>query len=139
MVTSKYGYSANMERIMKAQAFSDNKQAQYMVSKKTMEINPRHPIVIELNKLATEDAKSEKLADLAWLLHDTAATASGFQVEDAGKFAERMYRMMKSSLNLENLNLADEVEVPAEEEKEEEGDDAEEVEAEDDEETKEEL
>ena len=66
---------------------------------------------------------------------------SGFQVEAADKFAERMYRMMKGGLNLESLDLADEVEVPAEE-KEEEGDDAEEVEAEDDaedEETKEEL
>jgi len=72
MVTSKYGYSANMERIMKAQAFADNKQAQYLVSKKTMEINPRHPIVVELNKLAKEDAKSEKVSDLGWLLYDTA-------------------------------------------------------------------
>merc|ERR1712167_420120 len=69
LVTSRYGYSANMERIMKAQAFADNKQAQYMVSKKTMEINPRHPIVIELNKLAKEDPKSEKVSDLGWLLH----------------------------------------------------------------------
>ena len=115
---------------MKAQAFADNKQAQFMVSKKTMEINPRHPIVIELNKLAKEDPKSEKVSDLGWLLHDTAATVSGFQVEAADKFAERMYRMMKGGLNLESLDLADEVEVPAEEEKEEEGDDAEEVEAE---------
>merc|ERR1719152_857272 len=125
---------------MKAQAFADNKQAQFMGSKKTMEINPRHPIVIELNKLAKEDPKSEKVSGLGWLLHDTAATVSGFQVEAADKFAERMYRMMKGGLNLESLDLADEV--PAEEEKEEEGDDAEEVEAEDDaedEETKEEL
>merc|ERR1712054_6896 len=130
MVTSKYGYSANMERIMKAQAFADNKQAQFMVSKKTMEINPRHPIVIELNKLAKEDAKSEKVADLGWLLYDTASSVSGFQLDDPAAFAKRMYRLMQSGLNLESLQLADEVEVPKEEEKadegeEEEGDDEE--------------
>jgi heat shock protein beta len=130
MVTSKYGYSANMERIMKAQAFADNKQAQYLVSKKTMEINPRHPIVVELNKLAKEDAKSEKVADLGWLLYDTASSVSGFQLDDPAAFAKRMYRLMQSGLNLESLQLADEVEVPKEEEKadegeEEEGDDEE--------------
>merc|ERR1711975_123441 len=109
-VTSKYGYSANMERIMKAQAFADNKQAQYLVSKKTMEINPRHPIVVELNKLAKEDAKSEKVADLGWLLYDTASSVSGFQLDDPAAFAKRMYRLMQSGLNLESLQLAGEEE-----------------------------
>merc|ERR1712137_224181 len=118
MVTSKYGYSANMERIMKAQAFADNKQAQYLVSKKTMEINPRHPIVIELNRLAKEDSKSEKVSDLGWLLYDTAASVSGFQLDDPSAFAKRMYRLMKTGLSLDSLDLTDEVEVPSEEEKE---------------------
>merc|ERR1711975_3867 len=59
LVTSKYGYSANMERIMKSQAFADQKQASYMMSKKTMEVNPRHPIVIELNKQLKDDAESD--------------------------------------------------------------------------------
>lgn len=120
MVTSKYGYSANMERIMKAQAFADNKQAQYLVSKKTMEINPRHPIVVELNKLAKDDAKSEKVSDLGWLLYDTASSVSGFQLDDPSAFAKRMYRLMQSGLSLESLELAEEVEVPKEEAKEEE-------------------
>jgi len=120
MVTSKYGYSANMERIMKAQAFADNKQAQYLVSKKTMEVNPRHPIVVELNKLAKEDAKSEKVADLGWLLYDTASSVSGFQIEDPSAFATRMYRLMKDGLSLDSLELAPEVDVPKDEPKEEE-------------------
>jgi len=125
MVTSKYGYSANMERIMKAQAFADNKQAQYLVSKKTMEINPRHPIVVELNKLAKEDAKSEKVSDLGWLLYDTASSVSGFQLDDPAAFAKRMYRLMKDGLSLDSLELAEEVEVPKEEEKEEEAEEEE--------------
>jgi len=129
MVTSKYGYSANMERIMKAQAFSDNKQQAYMMSKKTMEINPRHPIVSELNKLVSaeekDEEKEEKFSDLSWLLYDTASLSSGFQMEDATGFAARMYRLMKSGLNLSSLELEPEVEVPAEEEPAEEAEDAE--------------
>merc|ERR1712137_1144086 len=130
MVTSKYGYSANMERIMKAQAFADNKQAQYLMSKKTMEVNPRHPIVVQLNKLAQEDAKSEKVSDLGWLLYDTASSVSGFQLDDPAAFASRMYRLMKTGLSLDSLELEPEIEVPKEEEKadegeEEEGDDEE--------------
>jgi len=130
MVTSKYGYSANMERIMKAQAFAEAGPQVHM-SKKTMEVNPRHPIVVELNKLAKEDPKSEKVADLGWLLYDTASSVSGFPIEDPTAFATRMYRLMKDGLSLDNLDLADEVEVPADEAEEEEAEeDAEKVELE---------
>jgi heat shock protein beta len=133
MVTSKYGYSANMERIMKAQAFADNKQAQYLMSKKTMEVNPRHPIVVALNKLAAEDAKSEKVADLGWLLYDTASSVSGFALDDPAAFAGRMYRLMQTGLDLTSLDLEPEVEVPEEKEEEsEESEDSEEDAAEED-------
>jgi len=76
--------------------------------------------VVELNKLATEDAKSDKVADLGWLLYDTASTVSGFQVEDPAAFATRMYRLMQDGLSLDSLDLAEEVEVPKDEPKEEE-------------------
>merc|ERR1711990_1092321 len=60
LVTSQYGYSANMERIMKSQAFADNQKKSFLFSRKTMEINPRHPIVIELNKrVAASEADGE--------------------------------------------------------------------------------
>merc|ERR1711959_606400 len=140
LVTSKYGYSANIERIMKSQAFADQKQASYMMSKKTMEVNPRHPIVTELNKLLKDNADSEDAADLGNLLYDTALINSGFTMEKTDEFAARMYRVLQKNLKLGSLDLADEVEVPDdEEEKKEDGDaadgdedDAEEEEAEDD-------
>merc|ERR1712054_198795 len=134
LVTSKYGYSANMERIMKSQAFADQKQASYMMSKKTMEVNPRHPIVIELNKQLKDDAESDAAKDLCNLLFDTAFINSGFQMEKTDEFASRMYRMMQTNLKLDSLDLADEVEIPEdeEEEKAEDGEDGDSEEAGDD-------
>merc|ERR1711871_166805 len=139
LVTSKYGYSANMERIMKSQAFADQKQAAYMMSKKTMEVNPRHPIVTELNKLLKDNADSEDAKDLGNLLYDTALINSGFTMEKTDEFAARMYRVLQKNLKLDSLDLADEVEVPDDEEEKKDddaadgdADDAEDEEAEDD-------
>merc|ERR1712046_263149 len=86
LVTSQYGYSANMERIMKSQAFSDAKKSSYLFSKKTLEINPRHPIIVELNnrvQAACEDKVSEETKDLALVMLDTALLNSGFHMEDS--------------------------------------------------------
>jgi heat shock protein beta len=126
IVTSQYGYSANMERIMKSQAFADNDRTATMSSKRTMEMNPRHPIIIELSKRASEAPEDEATKDLAWMLLDTALMNSGFQLEDPKDFASRMYRLMKSGLDLDSLELAPEAEVPEDEEEEEEEDEEEE-------------
>merc|ERR1711968_371423 len=131
-VTSQYGYSANMERIMQSQAFADNKRTQYLVSKKTMEINPRHPIVVELLKRSEESPEDSDTKDLAWILHDTALLNSGFPVSDAKQFSGRMYRMLKNGLALDSLDLVPEIEVPEEEEEAEEEEDTEEADVEDD-------
>jgi HSP90 family molecular chaperone len=138
-VTSQYGYSANMERIMQSQAFADNKRTQYLVSKKTMEINPRHPIVVELLKRSEESPDDDDTKDLAWILHDTALLNSGFPVSDAKTFSGRMYRMLKNGLALDSLDLVPEIEVPEEEEEAEEEEDAEEAAVEDDSNEKEEM
>merc|ERR1712032_397799 len=115
LVTSQYGYSANMERIMKSQAFSDAKKSSYLFSKKTMEINPRHPIVIELNERVSGDGKvTDEIKDLAMVLLDTALLNSGFHMEDAGDFSQRMYRVMKSAFGLKSLDLVEHIEVPDE-------------------------
>jgi len=115
LVTSQYGYSANMERIMKSQAFSDAKKSSYLFSKKTMEINPRHPIIIELNN-RVKDKKEipEEVKDMAMVLLDTALLNSGFHMEDSGDFSQRMYRVMKSAFGLKSLDLVEHVEVPDE-------------------------
>lgn len=128
LATSQYGYSANMERIMRAQAFADPSKAGFMASKKVMEINPRHPIIVALKDRAAKEGADEDqdTKDIAKLLYDTALLNSGFSMEDPKEFASRMYRLMKSGLSLENLELVPEMELPAEEpapeaEEEEEG------------------
>merc|ERR1712070_282554 len=119
LVTSQFGYSANMERIMKSQAFADSGKSQYLISKKTMEINPRHPLVIELNSLVEDSPDEQKTIDVAWMLYDTALSSSGFQIEEVEEFSARMMRMMAQAINVESLELAPEVEVPADDEDDE--------------------
>merc|ERR1711991_151290 len=82
----------------------------------TMEINPRHPIIIELKKRAEENPDSDDTKDLAQLMYDTALLNSGFQMEDATGFANRMYKLFKAGLSLDSLELAPEIDVPEEEE-----------------------
>jgi len=125
VTTSQFGNSANMERIMRSQAFSDQQKASYMGAQKTFEINPRHPIIVELNQMVFEKKSPEIVEDTAWLLYDTAMMQSGFAQDDVEAFSGRMFRTMKESLDLESLELEDEVEVeieedPAEEDEEEE-------------------
>lgn len=124
VVTSQYGNSATMERIMRSQAFQDPSKAQYLNSQKTLEINPRHPIIISLNEKVTEDP--DTIDDTAWLLLDTALLQSGFVQDDIDSFATRMFRTMKDALDIDSLELAEEIEVPEDEEDEEEEEDDEE-------------
>jgi heat shock protein beta len=129
LVTGQYGWSANMERIMKAQTFADPSKQQWMHSKKTMEINPHHPIMRELNKLSDGDDQ-DAAEDLAELLYDAAMVQSGFGVDNADFFAQRIHRVVAAGLNVDPSEEVPEMEFDDEEEEEEE----EEAEEEDEEE-----
>merc|ERR1712025_1171319 len=112
IVTSQYGWTANMERIMKAQALRDTSTLGYMAAKKQFEINPDHAIVENLRKKADADKNDKSVKDLVMLLYETALLASGFGLEDPQIHAGRIYRMVKLGLGLDedaDAEVADDV------------------------------
>jgi len=107
IVTSQYGWTANMERIMKAQALRDSSTLGYMAAKKQLEINPEHSIMETLRKKADADKNDKAVKDLVMLLYETALLASGFNLEDPQIHAGRIYRMVKLGLGLDEDADAD--------------------------------
>merc|ERR1712100_244522 len=99
IVTAEFGWSANMERIMRAQALRDNSMGTYMTSKKTLEINAQHSIVGELRRRSEADKNDKTTRDLALLV-------SGFSLEDPAAFAGRIHRMISLGLSLPDVTPA---------------------------------
>lgn len=102
LVTTEYGWSANMQRIMKAQVLRDSQMSSFMMGKKKMEINPKHSIMMELKRKYIENQNDSTIKDLVWLIHETAALTSGFTLKDPVIFAGRIHKLIKLGLSIED-------------------------------------
>merc|ERR1719420_825174 len=122
VVTSQFGYSAQQEKIMKAQAFQNKDQLSTMSGRKTLEVNANHPVIIDLLSKVKADKDDAAALDSAQVLFQTALIESGYEIADPAALVNRVYRLMSKELGVDPDAPLKEVEVPEEEEAEEEED-----------------
>jgi len=139
VVTSQFGYSAQQEKIMKAQAFQNKDQISMMSGRKTLEINANHPVVVDLLSKIKEDKENAAALDTAQVLFQAALIESGYEIADPSALVSRVYRLMSKELGVDPDAPLAEVEVPEDDEEEEEAEEEEEEEEEEEATEKEEL
>jgi len=122
VVTSQFGYSAQQEKIMKAQAFQNKDQIGMMSGRKTLEVNANHPVVVDLLNKVKADKEDAAAIDSAGMLFQTALIESGYEIADPSSLVNRIYRLMSKELGVDPDAPIKEVEVPEEEEEAEEED-----------------
>merc|ERR1712125_37684 len=122
VVTSQFGYSAQQEKIMKAQAFQNKDQISMMSGRKTLEVNPNHPVVVDLLAKIKDDKENAAALDTAQVLFQAALIESGYEIADPSALVSRVYRLMSKELGVDPDAPIKEVEVPEEEEEAEEED-----------------
>merc|ERR1712057_104801 len=120
VVTSQFGYSAQQERVMKAQSFQNKDQLSMMSGRKTLEINPNHPVIVDLLSKVKADKEDKAAVDSASVLFQTALIESGYEIADPTALVNRVYRLMSKELGVDPDAPLKEVEIPEEEEAEEE-------------------
>jgi len=138
VVTSQFGYSAQQERVMKAQAFQNKDQLSMMSGRKTLEVNPNHPVVVDLLAKVKANKEDASALDTAQVLFQTALIQSGYDIADPSALVNRVYLLMSKELGVDPDAPLKEIEVPEEEEEAEEDDkeDGEESDEKDDEDEK---
>jgi heat shock protein 90kDa beta len=141
LVANQYGYSGNMERITRAQAYQktggDSMSQHYFTQKKILEINPGHPLIKEMLKLVEADKEDQKAISLVQLMYESATLRSGYELKDLAGFSDRIETMLRSAMNIspdETIEEIGEFEADEEPEQQEEADKAEDINAEDEEE-----
>merc|ERR1712176_971748 len=142
VVTSQFGYSAQQERVMKAQAFQNKDQIGMMSGRKTLDVNANHPVIVDLLSKVKADKTDAAAMDTAQVLFQTALIESGYEIADPSALVNRVYRLMSKELNVDPDAPLKEIEVPEDDEEAEEedkDDDGDEAEEKDDDEKKEDL
>mmetsp|Transcript_40722 Transcript_40722/g.91727 ORF Transcript_40722/g.91727 Transcript_40722/m.91727 type:complete len:785 (-) Transcript_40722:112-2466(-) len=125
VVTSQFGYSAHQEKIMRAQAFQNKDQLNMMAGRKTLEINPNHPVVHDLLEKIKQDKENSQAVDTATVLFQTAMIESGYDISDPSVLVKKVYAMMSKEVGVDPDAPMKEIEVPEEEEEAEDTADAE--------------
>merc|ERR1711907_322199 len=137
VVTSQFGYSAQQEKVMKAQAFQNKEQISMMSGRKTLEVNANHPVIVDLLSKIKEDKENSAALDTAQVLFQTALIESGYEIADPSALVSRVYRLMSKELGVDPDAPIKEVEVPEGEEEEEGGEEEDKDDSDDDEEKEE--